>query len=108
MRRVLFLLALGLFPIGLATSPAPAAITTIEVRYTEPFADGTSFGATGTYVKVVGVAHGELDPAAPANRAIVNLDRRRRTSAAGSSTTWTSTSCAPPIRTAATIRSSTR
>jgi len=75
MRRVLFSLALGLCPVGLATSPAPAAITTIEVRYTEPFAEGTSFGATGAYVKVVGVARGELDPAAPVNRAIVNLDR---------------------------------
>jgi hypothetical protein len=74
-RRVLFPLALGLCAAGLTTSPAPAAITTIEVRRTEPFADGTSFGATGAYVKVVGVAHGELDPAAAANRAIVNLDR---------------------------------
>jgi hypothetical protein len=74
-RRALVSLALGLFPVGLATSPAPAAITTIEVRRTEPFADGASFGATGAYVKVVGVAHGELDPTAPANRAIVNLDR---------------------------------
>ena len=75
MRRALFPLALGLCAAGLATSPAPAAITTIEVRRTEPFADGTSFGTTGAYVKVVGVAHGELDPAAAANRAIVNLDR---------------------------------
>src|SRR5437763_2748832 len=74
-RRALLPLVLGLCAAGLAPSPAPAAITTIEVRRTEPFADGTSFGATGAYVKVVGVAHGELDPAAAANRAIVNLDR---------------------------------
>ena len=72
-------LALVLLAIATTSVPAAAAITSIEVRRTESFADGTSFGATGAYLKVVGVAHGELDPAAPANRGTSNEPRARHT-----------------------------
>src|SRR5437867_11033007 len=99
-------LAFVLSAAGVAAAPAAAAITSIEIQRTESFAEGATFGATGAYVKVVGVARGELDPAAPANRGIVNLDRAPRNERAASTTTSTSTSCAPPIRTAATARSS--
>src|SRR2546427_6394248 len=68
-------LAFVLSAAGVAAAPAAAAITSIEIQRTESFAEGATFGATGAYVKVVGVARGELDPAAPANRGIVNLDR---------------------------------
>jgi len=71
-------LALVLWLVGAAASPAAAAITFIEIRRTEPFAGGATFGGTGAYVKVVGVAHGELDPATPGNRGIVNLERAPR------------------------------
>ena len=71
-------LALVLWLVGAAASPAAAAITFIEIRRTEPFAGGATFGGTGAYVKVVGVAHGELDPAIPGNRGIVNLERAPR------------------------------
>jgi hypothetical protein len=57
---------------------APAGITRLEITRTEAFAEGEEFGRVGAYVKVVGVAHGELDPAAAANRGIVNLDRAPR------------------------------
>ncbi len=68
-------LVFALSAVCLAASPARAAITTVEITKTEPFADGTAFGAAGAYVKVVGVARGELDPAAPANAGIVGLAR---------------------------------
>src|SRR6266704_1291147 len=71
-------LAFVLSAAGVAAAPAAAAITSIEIQRTESFAEGATFGATGAYVKVVGVARGELDPAAPANRGIVNLDRAPR------------------------------
>src|SRR6267378_2243613 len=74
--RIVFALAFVLAAVGAA--PAGAAITSIEIQRTESFAEGATFGATGAYVKVVGVARGELDPAAPANRGIVNLDRAPR------------------------------
>lgn len=77
MRRHLSL-AVVLSALCVAASPAAAAITSLEIQRTESFAEGATFGATGAYVKIVGVAHGELDPAAPANRGIVNLDRAPR------------------------------
>src|SRR2546427_7946134 len=66
-------LAFVLSAAGVAAAPAAAAITSIEIQRTESFAEGATFGATGAYV-----ARGELDPAAPANRGIVNLDRAPR------------------------------
>lgn len=36
------------------------------------------FGSTGAYVRMVGVAHGELDPRDPLNAVIVNLDKAPR------------------------------
>jgi hypothetical protein len=54
------------------------AITEITVNATEPFADGQSFGAAGPYVRIAGVAKGEIDPAAPENRPIADLDKAPR------------------------------
>ncbi|HEV8584304.1 MAG TPA: hypothetical protein VGT02_04990, partial [Methylomirabilota bacterium] len=71
--RMLCSLTLALSAVCLAAWPARAAITAVEITRTEPFADGTVFSAAGAYVKVVGVAKGELDPAAPANQGIVGL-----------------------------------
>src|SRR5208282_2873615 len=50
----------------------------IQVNAVEPFAEGQSFGETGSYLRIRGVAKGELDPAAPENRAIVDLDKAPR------------------------------
>jgi hypothetical protein len=74
MRPVLLALAL----LAVSATPADAGITRLEITRTEPFAGGAAFGEVGAYVKVVGVAHGELDPAAIANRAIVNVERAPR------------------------------
>jgi hypothetical protein len=54
------------------------ANTEIRVNAVEPFADGMTFGKTGSYLRIRGVAKGELDPAAPENRVIVDLDKAPR------------------------------
>jgi Alpha/beta hydrolase domain len=50
----------------------------IGIHAVEPFAEGKSFGETGSYVRIRGVAKGELDPAAPENQAIADLDKAPR------------------------------
>src|ERR671922_2062408 len=50
----------------------------LQIDRLEPFADGTAFGAVGSYVRMVGTAYGELDPAHPLNTVIVNLDKAPR------------------------------
>ncbi len=53
-------------------------ITEIRVTETFDFADGHEFGAAGVYVRIKGVAHGTLDPAAPCNAGVVDLDKAPR------------------------------
>jgi hypothetical protein len=50
----------------------------IQVNAVEPFAEGQPFGAAGSYLRIRGVAKGELDPAAPENRVIVDLGKAPR------------------------------
>ncbi len=54
------------------------AIVEINVDAIEPFAEGRSFGSAGAYLRIKGVARGELDPAAPENTAIADLDKAPR------------------------------
>lgn len=61
-----------------ATLPAMAAITEIRIDAVRAFAGGESIGAGGRYERVTGVARGELDPADPRNRVIVNLEAAPR------------------------------
>jgi hypothetical protein len=53
-------------------------ITDIAVADIADFADGHEFGAAGAYVRIKGVAQGVLDPAAPANAGIIDLDKAPR------------------------------
>ncbi len=53
-------------------------ITAIEITSRTPFVGGATFGTVGAYERIDGVAIGELDPAAPGNRGIVNLDKAPR------------------------------
>jgi hypothetical protein len=62
----------------LLTTAAQARVTRIEILRTEPFAAGQAFGNVGPYEKVVGRFHGELDPAAPLNAIIVDIDKAPR------------------------------
>lgn len=68
----------ALIALLLAAGAAEAAVTRLEITRREPFAGGQAFGAVGPYEKVVGRAHGELDPAHPLNAPIVDLDRAPR------------------------------
>jgi hypothetical protein len=54
------------------------AITDISVTDIAAFAGGHEFGAAGAYVRIKGVARGMLDPAAPENAGIVDLDKAAR------------------------------
>jgi hypothetical protein len=67
--RLLIVLAV----LGLA-APAQARITRLEILRTEPAFGGTSFDNTGAYEHVVAVAHGEVDPADPANTIIQDIN----------------------------------
>ena len=51
-----------------------AAVTRVEITRREPFAGGHAYEGAGAYETVVGRFHGELDPAHPMNRVIVDLD----------------------------------
>lgn len=61
-----------------ASGPALARLTSIEVSSVEPLAPGSSFGDAGSYERVKGVFRGELDPQDARNRVIVNLDKAPR------------------------------
>ena len=50
----------------------------IKIDAVEPFAEGRAFGEAGSYLRVRGTAKGELDPAAPQNQVIVDLDKAPR------------------------------
>jgi Alpha/beta hydrolase domain len=54
------------------------AITKLSVAAVDDFADRCEFGAAGPYVRIHGIAAGELDPAATENDVIVDLDRAER------------------------------
>ena len=51
------------------------AITEIKIDTIEPFAEGNVFGAAGSYMRIKGIAKGEIDPASPENHVIADLDR---------------------------------
>ena len=56
-------------------------ITDIAVTAIDNFADRFEFGAAGPYLRIRGVARGALDPAAPENAGIVDLDKAPRNAA---------------------------
>lgn len=75
MKRIAGVIAASML---LTVCTAQARVTRIEILRTEPFAGGEAFGTVGAYEKVVGRFHGELDPAAPLNGAILDLDKAPR------------------------------
>src|SRR5579863_2869214 len=64
---------------AIAQQAAPATdgagITRIVIAKRQIAFGGASFGAAGQYEILAGTAYGELDPRAPANAGIVNLNR---------------------------------
>src|SRR6202030_4046637 len=56
-------------------------ITGITITAVEPLAGNKSYGEAGPYVRIRGVARGTLDPRAPENAGIVDLDKAPRNEA---------------------------
>lgn len=56
-----------------ATRPAEARITRLEINHVEPAFGGRSFGTAGTFERMLGRAHGEVDPKASANAGIQDI-----------------------------------
>jgi len=54
------------------------AIVEIKIDAIESFADGQAFSEAGSYLRIKGIAKGEIDPAAPENSVIVDLDKAPR------------------------------
>src|SRR5439155_18483204 len=50
----------------------------IKIGSIESFAEGREFGEAGPYLRIRGTARGELDPAAPQNQVVVDLDKAPR------------------------------
>src|SRR5712692_4184206 len=73
--KALAFAALGL---PLVVGAAQAPITEIRIDAVEPFAEGHAFGEVGSYVRIKGVAKGELDPGSAQNKVIVDLDKAPR------------------------------
>jgi Alpha/beta hydrolase domain len=53
-------------------------IIDINIGAAEAFAEGQPFGEAGSYLRIRGIGKGELDPAAPENRVINDLDKAPR------------------------------
>jgi hypothetical protein len=54
------------------------AIVEIKIDVIEPFADRQAFGNAGSYLRIKGIAKGEIDPVAPENSVIADLDKAPR------------------------------
>ncbi len=54
------------------------AVIRMEITSRQPFADGIAFGEAGAYERVDGTVRFAVDPAHPANQAIVDLDKAAR------------------------------
>ena len=74
------------------------AITEIKIDTIEPFAGQQSFGAAGPYIRVKGVAKGEIDPVSPENYVIADLDKASRNALGWSSMRPTFLSCGRQTR----------
>jgi hypothetical protein len=62
----------------IAAGAAEGRVTELRLGAPEPFASGTQFGGAGAYERLTGTAKGELDPADPRNKGIVNLAKAPR------------------------------
>ena len=54
------------------------AIVEIKIDAVETFAKGGDFGEAGSYLRIKGIAKGELDPTAPENSVIADLEKAAR------------------------------
>jgi len=73
-RRLISIRSLLLTLVLLGTTGARAELRSLEIHSREPFAGGMTFGTTGAYEIIKGIARFEVDPRHERNRAIVDLD----------------------------------
>ncbi len=79
MRRLYCIGALALALAGSsAAAPVPAPGVTVDITSRRDAFAGQSFGPAGPYEVLTGVAHLTIAPGAPANKAIVDLDKSPR------------------------------
>ncbi len=67
--------------VAFVPSAASARIVRVEITRTEPAFDGRSFGTVGPYERLIGKAHGAVDPHAAANRMIQDIQLAPRNTA---------------------------
>jgi len=63
---------------GIVTVPVLAEVVRLEVHTTAPAFDGQSFGEVGPYEEIRATAHYRVDPAAPVNAGIANIQKAPR------------------------------
>ena len=80
MRLVRYATASVLLTPLLIPNMTQARITRLDIVSQQDFAGGAAFGDAGPFVRIKAIAHGELDPADPANAVIAGLDQAPRTS----------------------------
>ena len=79
MRRVLLRCIAGsALLLILGVSLAEARVVRFVIEQRRVFAEGTEFGEVGTYERLDGTVHMEVDPDDPLNAVLVNLDRAPR------------------------------
>jgi hypothetical protein len=78
---VTFLFRLLIIIAALAMQTTSAQVIEFHIAAVEPFAEGSTFGNAGAYERVRGTFKGELDPADPRNKVIVNIDKAPRNAA---------------------------
>lgn len=66
---------------GAAQAQPPQPAVRIEITSRAEAYAGTAFGEVGPYEKLTGIARLQIDPAAPANRGVVDLDKAPRNAA---------------------------
>jgi hypothetical protein len=69
---------LGLTSLLLSPSVLRAELVSLDIRERQPFAGGISFGDSGPYERISGIARFALDPSHPRNKTIVDLSRAPR------------------------------
>ena len=67
--------------VSLAVAPASADVVRIEVQSRSDLVGGQPFGAAGPYEKLSGKIFFAVDPALPANRIVVDIDKAPRNAA---------------------------
>ena len=81
MKKAMLLVVVAVILQAVAARPSEARVVRFIVEQTRTFAEGTSFGNVGPYLRLDGTVVIEVDPRDPLNAGIVNLDKAPRNAA---------------------------